>query len=107
MVTTTLAALIVIYIVDMSGWSDTLTSIASHITGRRVTQVRPFTCSLCMVWWVCLAVSAINGSITLALVAYIALLSFLASTIGMIMHTLRNAIIRLINKLNDRIDELH
>lgn len=96
-----LVAAITIYIVDLSGFSDTLLTFVSSWKGRRVTELKPFTCSLCMVWWVCLTFLLVSAKLSLSLVAYSALLSFLSFPIGQLLLFVREALNTAIQKLMD------
>ena len=96
-----LVALVTIYIVDLSGFTETLLKVISAYKGRKITELKPFTCSLCMVWWVCLIYAAIAGILTLPVVALIALLSLLSVPCGQFLILIRDAFLKVINKLMD------
>ena len=74
--------LIVVYVVDLSGFSQTVLDIASRVKGRRVSSLKPLTCSLCMTWWVTLLVALCTKQLTLPVAAYCAALSFASATIA-------------------------
>lgn len=103
-----LLACVVVYVVDLSGWTDTWLKALSRFTTRRgypaVKELRPFSCSLCMVWWICLLYALLRKNFTLPVVAYIAGLSFLSITLRelfiFIRETLTNAIANLNKWLN-------
>lgn len=94
-----LVALITIYVVDLSGFTDTWLKFLSAYKGRKITELKPFSCSLCMVWWVCLAYLVTTSQLTLSLVAFTALLSFLSIPMGQILVLLREVMLHIINKL--------
>lgn len=96
-----LVALVTIYIVDLSGFTETLLKVISAYKGRKITELKPFSCSLCMVWWVCLAFLLMSAKLSLPMVAFIALLSFLSAPIGQLLMLIREAILKVINKLMD------
>ena len=98
-----LVALVTIYIVDLSGFTDTWLKFLSAYKGRKITELKPFSCSLCMVWWVCLAYLVITSQLTLSLVAFTALLSFLSIPMGQILVLLREVMLHIINKLMSRL----
>lgn len=98
-----LVALITIYVVDLSGFTDTWLKFLSAYKGRKITEFKPFSCSLCMVWWVCLAYLVITSQLTLSLVAFTALLSFLSIPMGQILVMLREVMLYIINKLMSRL----
>ena len=94
-----LVALVTIYIVDLSGFTETLLKVISAYKGRKITELKPFSCSLCMVWWVCLIYAVIVGNLTIPVVALIALLSLLSVPSGQLLILIREAILKVINKL--------
>ena len=104
-----LLAAVIVYIVDVSGWTDTWLGWLSKFTARHgyppVKSLRPFSCSKCMTWWCCLLWAYIRKEFTLPVVAYIAGLSLLSVTIQQalifIAETLTNAIVKVKNWLND------
>ena len=96
-----LVALVTIYIVDLSGFTQTWLSFLSHYKGRKITELKPFSCSLCMVWWVCLIFSLVSGKCSIPVVAFIALLSFLSTPLGQLLLLIREIFLKVINKLMD------
>lgn len=98
-----LVALITIYVVDSSGFTDTWLKFLSAYKGRKITELKPFSCSLCMVWWVCLTYLVTTSQLTLSLVAFTALLSFLSIPMGQILVMLREVMLHIINKLMSRL----
>lgn len=91
---------IVVFIVDLSGFADTLLSVMSKITGKKVTEFKPFTCSLCMTFWVGLVYIIING-FSLWNLALVCLCSLLSMPIGNLLQGLKFILTKLIDKLND------
>ena len=94
-----LVALVTIYIVDLSGFTETLLKVISAYKGRKITELKPFSCSLCMVWWVCLIYAVIVGNLTIPVVALIALLSLLSVPFGQLLILIRDAFLKVITKL--------
>lgn len=96
-----LVALVTIYIVDLSGFTETLLKVISAYKGRKITELKPFSCSLCMVWWVCLIYAVIVGNLTIPVFALIALLSLLSVPFGQLLILIRDAFLKVVNKLMD------
>lgn len=94
-----LVALVTIYIVDLSGFTDTWLKVLSHYMGRKIQELKPFSCSLCMVWWVCLIFSLVTGECSIPVVAFIALLSFLSVPLGQLLMLIREVFLKVINKI--------
>lgn len=99
-----LLAAVVVFIVDLSGWTDTWLAWLSRFTTRRgyppVRQLRPFSCSTCMVWWCGIAWALVRGELSLAVLAYIAGLSFLTVTLREVFIFLRETFTNAVAKLN-------
>lgn len=75
-----LIALIVVFIVDISGAIDSLKSgIKWIITKGKMNnsdyQLKPFDCSLCTTFWVCLIYLIVMGEFTLPHIAFTCLLA--------------------------------
>ena len=94
-----LVALVTIYIVDLSGFTETWLNILSNYRGRKITGLKPFSCSLCMVWWVCMIFSLVTGECSIPMVAFIALLSFLSVPLGQLLMLIREVFLKVINKI--------
>lgn len=80
-----LLSLVVIFIVDLSGFTEAWLAALSKWLGRTVRSVKPFSCSLCMTWWCGLAYAIITKTISFPIVAYIAGLSYFSFTISQIL----------------------
>lgn len=94
-----LLALITIYIIDLSGFTDTWLKALSAYKGRKIGQFKPFSCSLCMVWWVCLIFLLVSRKCSLPMVAFSALLSMMSVPIGQLLMLIREATLKAINIL--------
>ncbi|MBR2698805.1 MAG: hypothetical protein IKE76_09470 [Clostridia bacterium] len=94
-----LLAAVVVYVVDLSGWSDTVTDFASRILGRRVQAVKPLTCSLCMTFWAGLLWALFTHALTLPVVAWICALSYLSQPLGQLAATVREWVVVLLDKI--------
>ena len=100
-----LVAAVTIYIVDLSGFTDTWRSALArrmHIPESNLRPLKPFDCSLCMTWWVCLIYALIEGQLSLPVIAYSALLSFLSVPIGQAMIFIREWLSWITDKLMPR-----
>ena len=99
-----LLTLIIVFIVDLSGFDQTIIGFASRVTRRRVTDVMPFTCSLCMSWWSGLILALIRNEFTFETIALVALLSFLSFPISRLLIFIYDSIIKIINIISRWID---
>jgi len=95
-----LLALVSVYVVDLSGWTQTWLGWLSRFTRRHgygdVKQLRPFSCSQCTTWWLCLGWAAYRGDFTLATVAASAGYAFLSRTLCEMLVFIREALTGLV-----------
>lgn len=95
-----LLALVTIYVVDVSGFTESWRSLLMEILRiSRMRPLKPFDCGTCMTWWVCLIYPIITGDISLGTIAFSALLSLLANPLGQVMIFIREWITWITNKL--------
>jgi hypothetical protein len=93
-------SLIVVYIVDLSGWTDTWLGWLSRWLGHPVRELKPFSCSLCMTWWAGIVYLLCTGRFCLPLIAYVAGLSFLSFPLTQILIFTREILMKWINKIS-------
>lgn len=84
-----LLAVIVVFIVDVSGIVDAMKEALGRWLHVRVGRLKPFDCSLCMVWWCGLAYLLIVGRFSLGPVAFVALMAACSVQIGAIIQLAR------------------
>ena len=97
-----LVALITIYIVDISGFTQSWRSALAgflKMDEKNMRELTPFDCGLCMTWWVCLIYALCVGQFHLGTIAFSALLSHLSNPLGEVMIFIREWITWTINKL--------
>ena len=96
-------ALVVCWLVDLSGATESLLAALSRFTARYgrapVRSLRPFTCSLCMVWWCGLAWLLVRGCFTLPCVAVVAGLAHFSRTFTQMLLFIREATLRIVSLL--------
>lgn len=91
-------AVIVVFIVDISGFTDSWLDALSKWIGHRVTGVKPFSCSLCMTWWSGIVYALATRNFTLPVIAYVALMAFLSLPISEVLIFIREKILEWIRK---------
>lgn len=94
-------AVIVVFVVDTSGFIDTIKKWLGKWLGKSVSTLRPFDCSLCMVWWAGILFAMIRREFNLPVITYVCALSALAYPISQIISLVQSLIIRGCNKLAD------
>lgn len=102
-----LLAIVVVYIVDVSGVVVSLKSALSKwLYGKadmRMKPIRPFDCSLCMIWWVGIVYMIIVGECSLLLLAWVAMLSAMSTRIHRAIQFLQDAADALIDYLTSKL----
>ena len=81
-----LVAAVVVFVVDLSGFTQTWLGWLSKFTARYgygpVRELRPLSCSLCMTWWCCLLWTLTRGQFSIYTVAASAGLAFFSNTVN-------------------------
>lgn len=100
-----LIQLIIVYIIDLSGAVESFKLFISKILTKGKIQttnfdLKPFTCSLCMTWWIGLIYLLICHSFTIPYISLVALLSYLTPLSSSILLLIKDLVIFLVNKLN-------
>lgn len=101
-----LVAVVTIYIVDLSGFTESWRSALARllkISESALRPIKPFDCGKCMTWWVCLIYIICVGKVTLPYIAFIALLSHMSQPIGQALVLCREVINVLVDKLLEKI----
>ena len=95
-----LIAAITIYIVDLSGFTESWRSALTRaLKAKELKAIKPLDCGQCMTWWVCIIYALCSGSLSLPVLAYIAALSFLSIPIGQFCIFIREGMAFLLNKM--------
>lgn len=71
---------IIVFIVDISGWTATWKRwLSLLLTNGKIGSIdydlKPFSCSLCMTWWIGLIYLLIAGKFTIGYIAFLALVA--------------------------------
>lgn len=99
-----LLATIVVFVVNLSGWTDTWKGWLAHWLKVKVGRVRPFDCEVCMVWWSCIILLLVRGELSMLTLAFTAFLAYTSRAIGELLSFILYALetsISLFNKLLD------
>lgn len=95
-----LVALVTIYIVDISGFTESWRSgLARMLNVSAIRPVPPFDCGKCMAWWVCLFYALFTGHLNLGTIAFSALMSHLSIPLGETLIFIREWFTWILNKL--------
>lgn len=95
-----IVAAIVVYIVDVSGFTQSWRGLVARclkVREENLRPLKPFDCGLCMTWWTCLAYALAVGELSLLTVAEAALLSHLSIPIGALLVFIREGLARIID----------
>lgn len=102
-----LLTVVVVFIVDLSGFTESWTAgLARALSGGRSSRLRwsgrPFSCSLCMTWWICLAWALIRGRLTIPVLAASAGFSAFSITVKEILIFIRETATVAISRLTEK-----
>ena len=99
----TLLAVVVVFVVDISGIVETLKEGIGKLLNIKVGRLRPFDCSLCMVWWVCLIYALCVGAFSIPMIAYISLLALLSLRITDTLRLISDIIGTIVERISKRL----
>lgn len=98
-----LVASVTVYIVDLSGFTESWrNALARRLSIKNLRPLPPFDCGKCATFWACIIYSAFNWGLTLPIVAFAALLSFMSVPVGNAMIFIREWILWFFDKLLPR-----
>ena len=87
-----LLAAIVVYIVDVSGWTESWRAGVSRLLGiRHLRDLPPFDCGKCASFWAGTIYAAATGHFTLPVLAFVCCCSLMAQPAGELLTLLREA----------------
>lgn len=94
-----LISLIIVYIIDISGFVDEIENFFFKKFKIGASRLKPFNCSKCMTWWIGLLTIFIQDMFTLKYIALVAAISMLSNTISQLLIFIREALNKTVNKL--------
>lgn len=99
-----LLSVTVVYIVDLSGFTDAWRGGLARLLGvKALRPMPPFDCGKCATWWACVIYALATHHFTLPVLAYSAALSFLSVTISGIMIFINETINAVINYVSNKV----
>lgn len=93
-----LITLIIVFIIDISGFIDETETILSKWLKGKARVPKPFSCSLCMTWWTGLIYLLIIGEFTLLWIATVALFALLSGVLATLLICIRETLNWVIEK---------
>lgn len=93
-----LITLIIVFIIDISGVIDSIEDTLSKWLKGKAKVPKPFSCSLCMTWWVGLIYLLYVGEFTLLWIAVVALFAHLSGVLGTLLIWVREMLNWVIEK---------
>ena len=97
-----LLAVIIVYGVDVSGFTDSWKAGLARIVGRPEWAIRPlppFDCGLCATFWGCLLWALVQGQLSLLTAAEACALSLLSLPLGSFLVFIRELLAYIIDKI--------
>lgn len=104
-----LLTIVICFIIDLSGIIESIKKlITDKILGFKNVElsIKPFDCSLCMTWWTGLLYIYIIGQFSLLGVFIVAMFSFMASSITILLVAIKDLVGGLINKIIDYAEKI-
>lgn len=99
-------AILAVYLCDLCGFIDTLKNAIGKRLGIALKRLPPLDCSLCMSWWFMLVYLLCIGECTIANLAIIAVVSFMALPIGQLLILIREATLAIIRIIQSKVDKI-
>ena len=93
-----LITLIIVFIIDLSGIIDSIESGLSKWLKGNAKVPKPFSCSLCMSWWVNLIYLLCIHQFTLAAIAIVVLFALLTPVFSTLLVLVRETLIWVLEK---------
>lgn len=93
--------IIVVFIVDISGFTDSWKGWLHKWLKVPIGRVRPFDCSLCSTWWAGIVYLICTGHITLPWVACVAVCAMLTPWIQDTLRTILDILTTITNKITE------
>ena len=91
--------IIVVIIVDISGFIDSIKNLIGKVLGINNVKLKPLDCSFCVNWWLSLAYLLITNELSITAVMVTLLLSTMTPVIGDLIYLIRDLIGKIINKI--------
>lgn len=98
-----LLTLIVIYIIDISGFTEEVEAWLFRKYKINARKLKPLNCSQCMTWWAGIAYLLITDMFSIANVAVVAGLAMLSLPISQLLIFIREGLSHLIAKLMEKL----
>ena len=90
---------IVVIIVDISGYIDSIKSFVGKVLGINNVKLKPLDCSLCMTFWVSMAYLIYANELSITTLMFSLLLSTMTPIIKDAIYLVRDSIGKAINKI--------
>ena len=98
--TLALVAAVTVYVVDVSGFTDSWRSLLARLLHvKTLRPLPPFDCGKCATFWACIFTAAILGDLTVLSVAYACVASLLSLPFGQLLLFIREGLTSLIGRL--------
>lgn len=101
-----LLAAIIVFIVDLSGFTQSWKKWLGKWLKVQIGEVPPFDCSLCLTFWAGLIYLIVKGDLSILTLAYLALVSYCTVLMGQVLTAIRELLSALVRYLWKLIDKL-
>ena len=90
--------IIVVIIVDISGFVDSVKTLIGKVLGINNVKLKPLDCSFCLNFWVCVAYLLITNELSITAVMVTLLLSTMTPIIKDVIYLIRDLLGKIISK---------
>ena len=87
--------IIVCYIIDLSGFIQSIEEGLSKLLKFKCVIPKPFSCSLCSGWWINLVYLIITHNFTLPYVVFVAIISFFSKNISGFLRWIQELLVKI------------
>ena len=99
-----LLAVVVVYVVDLSGFTDSWRAGLARLLGvKALRSLPPFDCGKCAVWWACIIYALAVRRFSLPVLAFSAVLSLCSVTISDVLIFINETINAVINYVSNKV----
>lgn len=100
--------LVSIFVIDLSGFIDEFKRMLSKmLTHNNIVKsdfrIKPFDCSFCMTFWLCLLFTIVTGQFTFVSLLLIITVTYFTDVTRQLLLLIKDLIIKLINTVYDRL----
>lgn len=99
-----LIAFVICFIIDYSGFIDEIDKKIGKIIGNKLFKIgKPFSCSLCMTWWISLIYGLLSGGNFFLVMFISAILGIMTNNITRLIYLMRDILGKIIEMIERKV----